>query len=73
MNKIIFELVQARVITWLMGSGHPKGSLEWEMFGAMTGPDADLFRARKLLKALTDSDLLPADPSENLEVRIRVM
>ncbi|TFK59904.1 hypothetical protein BDN72DRAFT_905435, partial [Pluteus cervinus] len=67
-NQLIFELVQARVITWLMGYGYPPGSLEYEAYGQMTGPKTGLYRARLFMKALTDCDLLPADPSSKFEV-----
>ncbi len=70
MNKLIFPLVEGRVLTWLTGEGYPIDSLEYNESGPLTGPGVELYRARLFIKAMTDCDLLPADPSTKFEVSV---
>jgi len=61
---------------YLEGSGHPP---EWLQEGLISDLEdarakADpLFRAKLLLKALTDSDLMPTDPEWHIMVNIPVI
>ncbi|TFK60103.1 hypothetical protein BDN72DRAFT_864626 [Pluteus cervinus] len=67
-NKLIFDLFQDRVVTWLRGRGHPAGSALEQ--AAVPSESPELFRARAFVKALSECVLLPANPARKLKVAL---
>lgn len=69
-NNLLFSLLQFRIIRWLKGIGHPAGSegicVEQSLYDSERNDP--LIRARLLLLALSDSNMLPPDPNERLQV-----
>jgi hypothetical protein len=67
---LLYGVFQYRLIRWIKGKGHPiklRGTYILEsVFDAECG-DA-LVRARLLLRAVSDSELLPSNPSVRLQV-----
>lgn len=69
--RTYFDLFQLRFKRWLMGKGHSfsmRGSLvSQKIFDSER--DNPVIRAEAFLLAISDSDLLPVDPDEKLQVR----
>jgi hypothetical protein len=63
-------IFQYRVLRWLHGKGHPEQLGGAHISQAVQDAERDdpLVRARLMLRAITDSDLLPLDPSFHLTV-----
>lgn len=69
----VFQMFRYRLLRWLYGSGHPEnveGTLvDTSKFDQQK--QDPLLRAKLLLLAMTDSDLLPVAKSDTLDVRCR--
>jgi hypothetical protein len=71
LDQLIQSAFQLRLLRWLQGNTHPvqlKGTfIDDDTFDAL--PSGELARARILLRAMSDSDLIPLNPLFRLKVR----
>lgn len=70
-EELYKDMFECRLLHWLHGPGHPNHHLlrDAMQLDDNSRGDPTTLRARLLLKAVTESEELPVDPSWRLEVR----